>query len=78
MTNGDSSRPSARRMHVGALAHELLARHHFGNDEAGAEAMREAAERQVGHAGHGREKNPVRRGVAPDGEAPAVGVITAL
>ena len=76
MTNGESSRPSAPAQHVGALAHELLARHHLRHDEAGAEPMREAAERQVGHAGHGREQNPVRRGMPPDREGAGRHVIT--
>ena len=33
---------------------------HLGHDEARAEAVRQAAERQIGDAGHRREKGPAR------------------
>jgi hypothetical protein len=38
-------------------AHESLGAHHLGDDEAAAAvAFHEAAERRVGHAGHGRDR----------------------
>jgi len=52
--------------HVGALAHELLARHHFGHDEARSEPVCEPAKREVGHARHGGEEYSVRHGKTAD------------
>jgi len=38
-------------------AHQVLACHHLGYDEAGAEPMHDPAERKVGHARHRREQH---------------------
>ena len=64
--------------HVGALAHELLARHHLGHDEARSEPVCEPAKREVGHARHGGEEYSVRHGQTADLEGGSGDILTGI
>jgi hypothetical protein len=51
---------------VAPLGGELGARHHFGDDEAGAEGLSEAAEREIGDAGHRSQHHWISERKIPD------------
>ena len=51
-----------------ALADQVLAGHHLGDDQAGAQAMRQAAERQVGDARHRRQQHVAAQRVPTDAD----------
>ena len=67
-----SPSPSAAQARLFRRRGAALRRRPFGHDEARAEALRRAAERQVGDAGHRREE-----GAAWDGTCPISGRTTA-
>src|SRR5262245_24101832 len=54
----DAGRLAAQHRHPFAID-EVVARRHFGNDQARTEARRESPKGSVRNAGHGREKDAI-------------------
>ena len=56
--------------HAVTVLDQVLARHHLRGDEGGAQKMRLAAERQVGHARHRRQQHVAGQRVPADANVP--------
>ena len=70
----ERSKIPANRAFAGVVAvvDQVLARHHFGGNEAGAQNMGDPSERKVCHARHGREQHIALEGVRPNADLAAL------
>ncbi len=64
--DGDAAAPSLRTLRFALAAGEPGAGGHFGNHQAGAQPLGQAAERRVGDAGHRGQKHAVRHAQRAD------------
>ncbi len=60
--------PFGAQHRIGVGLDQVLARGHFGDDQAGAERRDQAAERGIGHARHRRKNDRVRHHDIADGQ----------
>ena len=70
----ERSKIPANRAFAGVVAvvDQVLAGHHLGGNEAGAQNMGDPSERQVCHARHGREQHIALEGVRPNADLAAL------